>query len=213
MIISKQKSFHDILSSIDNRSVFLMGCSECATLCHTGGKEEVLQLKKQLEKQDIMVTGWMVLDPACHLLNDKRMMKQYPDEIDEAEIILVLACGNGVQTVAELFEKKPVISGTDSLFLGEIKHVNEFERRCNLCGTCIIDQFYGLCPLSRCPKKMLNGPCGGSQNGYCEVNEQNRCVWDEILEKQLRRGRKKDFLMITPPHDWSQSIVMNKEDE
>lgn len=209
MIISKQKTFDEILLVINNRSVFVMGCSECATLCHSGGEAEVRNLCKQLEDHNIMVTGWIVLDPACHLLNDKRLLKSYKRIIDQTDIILVLSCGNGVQTVAELYPDKEVITGTDSLFLGEIKRIDQFERRCNLCGTCIVDEFYGLCPVSRCPKHLLNGPCGGAKDGQCEVDEQIPCVWVEIIKKQKLLHQKEKFLYIVPPHDWSKSIEMN----
>ncbi len=210
MIISKQKSFDEICSVINNQSVFVMGCSECATLCHSGGEQEVKNICKRFKENNIMITGWIVLDPACHLLNDKRLLKSYQKEIDAADVILVLACGNGVQTVAELYPAKPVITGTDSLFLGEIKHVDQFERRCNLCGTCIVDEFNGLCPLSRCPKHLLNGPCGGAKDGMCEVDEKMPCVWVEILKKQKMLHQENKFLHINPPHDWSKSTVMNQ---
>lgn len=209
MIISKQKSFDEILSAIKKRSVFVMGCGECATVCHSGGETEVKTICHQLEENNVVVTGWIVLDPACHLLNDKRLLRSYRDKIDETDVILVLACGNGVQTIAGLYPKKEVITGTDSLFLGEIKRVDQFERRCNLCGSCIVDEFAGLCPLSRCPKHLLNGPCGGAKDGMCEVDEHIPCVWVEILNKQKNVHQGKKFLQIIPPHDWSNSTVMS----
>lgn len=209
MIISRQKPFNEILSLINNRSVFVMGCSECATLCHAGGEPEVKEICKNLEENDIVVTGWIILDPACHLLNDKRLLKSYREDIQRTDVILVLACGNGVQTVAELYPDKDVITGTDTLFLGEIKHVDQFERRCNLCGTCIVNEFNGLCPLSRCPKHLLNGPCGGAKDGKCEVDENMPCVWVEILNKQKMLDQKEKFFRIIPPHDWSKSTIMD----
>ena len=180
MIITKQKDFKKLLESIGKDPVFIVGCSDCATLCNTGGEKELKSIRDKLEKKDINVTGIVVLEPACHLQNDKRLFRQYKNEIDKAKKVLVLACGNGFQTVSELLDDIEIISGTDTLFLGEIKHINEFEKRCILCGDCNYDIFGGLCPISRCPKNMLNGPCGGVNNGKCEVSFDIECVWNMI---------------------------------
>jgi ferredoxin len=205
MIITKQKELDFILKSINNEPVFIIGCSECATLCHTGGEEEVLAMKSSLEEKNMAVTGWIVLDPACHLLNDKRLLRKYKNELNQAKKILVLACGNGVQTVSEIIENADVIPGTDTLFLGEIKRSNEFEKRCSLCGECIQDIFGGFCPITRCPKSMLNGPCGGSINGKCEVDRDMDCVWD-LIYKNLREKNQLHLLKgIKEPKAWSKS--------
>jgi len=211
MIITKQKDFDYLLDSIENDPVFIVGCSECATLCHTGGEEEVKEMKASLEKKKIKVTGWVVLDPACHLLNDKRLLRKHEKEIDKAKKILVLACGNGVQTVSEIIEKAQIIPGTDTLFLGEIKRSNEFEKRCSMCGDCIQDVFMGFCPVTRCPKSMLNGPCGGSINGKCEIDSDMDCVWD-LIYKFLKKRDKLDFLKdIQSPKDWSKSVEWRRK--
>jgi len=211
MIITKQKKIDEILKIIGKNSVFIVGCSECATLCHTGGEEEVISMRNELEKNNIEVTGWTILDPACHLNNDKRLLKPFKDKTNKSSIILVLACGNGVQTVREIFDDKKIISGTDTIFLGEIKRVNEFEKRCNLCGECLLNHFDGFCPVTRCPKSMLNGPCGGVKNGKCEVNPDMDCVWYQIFKNLKKKGEldlKKD---IQKPKDWSCSIESVRE--
>ncbi len=210
MIISKQKKIDDILDFVDSSPVFLIGCSECATVCKTGGEEEVLEMKNIFEKHGVVVTGYVVLDPACNFLNDKRLLRKYNAELDEAERVVVLACGNGVQTVSEIIVDKPVFSGTDTLFLGEIKRIGDFERRCNLCGECIAVDFGGFCPISRCPKKMLNGPCGGSVDGKCEVDPDLDCVWDLIYQKFKKENRLDDLKKFFPAKDWSKSLEMNR---
>ena len=210
MIISKQKDFDTLLDDIDKGPVFVIGCSECATLCHSGGEEEVKKMKKDLENENIEVTGWVILDPACHLLNDKRLLKGHNDEIKKAKKILILACGNGVQTVSELLIDKDIISGTDSLFLGEIKRLSEFEKRCEMCGDCIADLFDGFCPISRCPKSMLNGPCGGAKDGKCEVDQEMDCIWDIIYKRLKSKGRLNQMKEIKEPKDWSKSIEMRR---
>ena len=147
MIITKQKNLSDLLNLIKDGPVFIIGCNECATLCHTGGKEEILSMKNTLKKKNIKTTGWIVLEPACHLQNDKRLLKNYKKEINAAKKILVLACGNGAQTVSEIIDNIEIIPGTDTLFLGEIKRINDFEKRCVMCGDCVQDLFEGICPV------------------------------------------------------------------
>ena len=210
MIITKQKAFVELLNVIKGGPVFIVGCSECATLCHTGGEEEVLAMKDALKKEKIQTTGWVILDPACHLMNDKRLLRKHKEEIDKAKKILVLACGNGVQTVSEVIEDTDVIPGTDSLFLGEIKRANDFEKRCVMCGDCIQDLFGGLCPVARCPKSMLNGPCGGSIDGKCEVDDSIDCVWDIIYKRLKKRGQLDRLKKIREPKDWSKSTEMRR---
>jgi ferredoxin len=208
MIITKQKDFKHLIELINKDPVFIVGCSECATLCNTGGEKEVLEMKDNLQKENIDVTGWVILDPACHLQNDKRILKKYKNKLEKAKIILVLACGNGVQTVNDLISNKKIISGTDTLFLGEIKRLTEFQRRCNLCGECISNSFGGFCPISCCPKSMLNGPCGGSVNGKCEVDKNLDCVWEFIIEYFKKRGELDKLKKISAPKDWSKSNEM-----
>ena len=206
MIISKQKDLEDIVKSVGKGPVFIMGCSECATLCHTGGKEEVLEMKNIFEKRNIPVSGWIILEPACHLNNNRRLLKPYKDALDKSDSILALSCGNGVQTIAELFDDKDIISGNDTLFLGEIVRSAEFDKRCSMCGECLLDEFNGICPLSRCPKSMMNGPCGGSIDGKCEVNSDMQCVWNIIYERLKKREKLHYLDKIQPPKDWSKSL-------
>ena len=210
MIITKQKNFNELLILIKDGPVFIIGCNECATLCHTGGEEEILSIKKALKNKNIQTTGWIVLEPACHLQNDKRLLKKHKKEIEAAKKILVLACGNGVQTVSEIIDKIDVIPGTDTLFLGEIKRINDFEKRCVMCGDCIQDLFEGVCPVSRCPKSMLNGPCGGAISGKCEIDNEIDCVWDIIYKRLKEKGQLHRLKEIKKPKDWSKSTDMRR---
>jgi len=164
-----------------------------------------------LEEKNIAVTGWVVLDPACHLQNDKRLLRKYNTELTQAKKILVLACGNGVQTVSEIIEDADIISGNDTLFLGEIKRANEFEKRCSMCGDCIQDVFGGFCPVSRCPKSLLNGPCGGSIDGKCEVDSDMDCVWNLIYKRLKEKDQLHLLKEIRVPKDWSKSIEWRRK--
>ncbi|MDI6917715.1 MAG: methylenetetrahydrofolate reductase C-terminal domain-containing protein [Thermoplasmatales archaeon] len=203
MIITKQKDIDDLLNALRDGPIFIAGCSKCATLCHTGGEKEVLAMKEVLEKKNLKISGWVVLDPACHLQNDKKLLRSHKKELEESKVVLALSCGNGIQTLSEILDIR-IVAGTDTLFLGEIKHVNEFEERCVMCGECIADLF-GFCPIARCPKSMLNGPCEGVKNGKCEVDPGMDCVWHLIYEHLKETGHPEVLEVIQPPKDWSVS--------
>ena len=210
MIITRQKMFDELVNAVGDGPVFIIGCSECATLCHTGGEEEVLATKKALENKNIKISGWVVLDPACHFLNDKRLLKPHLKKIDAATKVLVLACGNGVQTVSDVLSDRDIIAGCDTLFLGEIRRAHEFEKRCTLCGECLLDVFDGVCPITRCPKSMLNGPCGGSREGKCEVDPDIECVWDRIYHRLKEKKQLHRLKSIQEPKKWSASLSMRR---
>lgn len=210
MIITKQKPIEEILREIGSKPVFLIGCNQCATLCHTGGKDEILALRELLTSKQIPVSGWVVLEPACHRTNDKRMLKDHTDAVRKSDKILVLACGNGVQTIAGLLPEKQIVAGTNTLFLGEIIHASEFQKRCIMCGECLVDHFGGLCPVTQCPKSMLNGPCGGASHGKCEINQQLDCVWDRIIQMLKKRGALQTLSAIQAPKDWSKACEMDR---
>jgi len=211
MIITCKKDIEGIINSVEEGPVFIIGCNECATLCHTGGEEEILAMKNIFEERNIDVTGWVVLEPACHFHNDRRLLKEHLDEINNAKKVLVLACGNGIQTVSEIITDIDVIPGLDTLFLGEIKRANEFEKRCMMCGACIQHDFENICPVSRCPKGMLNGPCGGSTEGKCEVNSDIDCIWNTIYEKLKEKQKLDKLKVIVKPKDWSKNITMRRK--
>jgi len=203
MIITRQKRLEEILKRIGDGPVFLVGCSECATLCGTGGKDELAALSQALSARKIPVSGSLVLEPACHLLQSKRLLATVSQQLNQAQAILVMACGNGVQTVQELYPDKHVVGGTDALFVGEVVRAGVFEKRCTLCGDCLLEEFGGLCPVARCPKSMLNGPCGGITDGKCEVDPETPCVWD-LIYRQLKEQHKLDCLRkLQSPKNWS----------
>lgn len=211
MIITRQKNFRDIINKIQKKSVFIVGCSECATLCNTGGETEVLEMKKRLEENSIKITGWEILDPACNLNNDKRLFRKHKNSLENSDSLLVLACGNGCQTVSEIFSDKEIISGNDTLFLGETKRYGVFEKKCEMCGECLLDDFAGFCPVSLCPKSILNGPCGGvSSDKKCEVNKEMDCGWIKIYDFLRKKDRLDVLKKIQDPKNWSKSTEMHR---
>ncbi len=211
MIITRQKPFEEIVEELSGYDrVFLVGCSLCATACKTGGEEEVKAMKEKLEAVGKTITGTVVLDPVCNLQKSRMDLRRFSQEISQSDAVLCMACGNGLQTLAEILEDFPVFPANDTLFLGEIKRFGVFEERCVQCGKCLLTSGVGLCPISRCPKGMVNGPCGGAKDGFCEANPEMKCVWLEIYEKLKRMGKLDEFRKISPPLDHSLRVKPGK---
>ncbi len=202
MIITKKKDFEEILFAIgDTRSLFLLGCGDCATLCKTGGEPELKEMSQKLVAKGIAVTGTAVVPAACHELDTKRVLRKHKDEVDKAQAVLALICGAGVQSVGDNTDK-PAYSGCDSLFIGNSKRQLHYYEKCSACGECVLNDTAGLCPETRCPKSLLNGPCGGAVGGKCEVNSENLCVWIDIYNRLKKAGKLENLLLkISAPKD------------
>lgn len=206
MIITRQKKIEDILKALDkDKKIFIVGCGECATTCQTGGEKEVLKVKEILEKEKKTVTGWVVPEAPCVASQVKMALAKSKKALAEADSILVLACGLGVQSVRENDRGNKIVhTGCDTLFMGEIDKDGAFLERCSACGDCILDETGGICAVTRCPKGLLDGPCGGTDKGKCEVDKDRDCVWTLIynaLKEQKRLYLMKDLHL---PKDYSQ---------
>jgi ferredoxin len=206
MIISKQKPFTEILATLEGYGkVFLIGCAKCATVCKSGGEEEVFQMQEQLAFAGIEVTGSIIIDETCHMLRTSRDLRGRKGPVDEAEALLVLACGAGVQSVASAVTKKTV-AALDTLFLGNIRRFGQFEQKCSLCGECIVTETAGICPMTVCPKGLLNGPCGGMTGGRCETDPDSECAWMMIHERLAAQGEADKLRKIVPAKDFSRML-------
>lgn len=191
MIITKPREWSRItenLNRIGAKSVFLMGCGQCATVAHTGGEKELEETAARLESEGFEVTGWTVGEVACHLHGQKHEMRKQGESVRDADAVLVLACGAGVQTTADAIEK-PVFPGLESLFLGTVVRNGVYEERCQTCGDCVLGETAGICPVTTCPKGLLNGPCGGMWNGMCEVLTDRQCTHVRIRERLVAQNR------------------------
>ncbi|HEY6871121.1 MAG TPA: methylenetetrahydrofolate reductase C-terminal domain-containing protein [Geobacteraceae bacterium] len=210
MIISKQKPFDDILAGLDGCTrVFLVGCAKCATVCKAGGEEELFQMQERLTASGFEVTGSIVIDEACHMLRAGRDLRGKKEQVEEADALLVLACGAGVQSVAGASPKRTV-AGLDTLFLGNIRRLGQFEQRCSLCGECIVTETAGICPVTVCAKGLLNGPCGGMSDGRCETDPELECAWVLIHERLAAQGGAEKLKKIVPPKDFSRMLKPGK---
>ena len=203
MIVSTQKPLDQILAAIDGGSrVFIIGCAKCATVCKAGGEEEVFRMQEELLANRMEVTGTIVIDETCHMLRTGRDLRSRRDQVEEADFLLVLSCGAGIQSVAEASNKK-VVAGTDSKFLGNIRRFGQFEQRCSLCGDCRLNDTGGVCPVTVCAKGLLNGPCGGMQEGNCEVDQNSRCAWVTIYERLEHQQRVGQLEETTPARNFA----------
>ena len=189
MIIQKQKPFEEILKALDGeKKVFIFGCADCATACKVGGEDELAEMKAKLEEKGYEVTGTYVLDTACLTGEVRKRARELKDKIDAADSILVLACGTAVQTIGDTIEKL-THPGVESLFSGTVMRLGKYTEKCRACGKCILEETGGICPVTRCAKGLLNGPCGGYRNGKCEVNPDQDCAWLLIYDRLRQRGK------------------------
>ncbi len=206
MIISTPKGREELEALLkDYRSLFLIGCGACATVCKVGGEDEVFATQEWLEETGREVVGSMILEEACHIMRSARELRRCKAQVEEADALLVLSCGAGVQSISNCVEKR-VLTGVNSLFLGNIRRFGEFEEKCSLCGECILNETAGICPVTNCAKGLLNGPCGGLEDGHCEVDEERECTWLKIHERLEKQQRQGVFDRAVEAKDWSKKF-------
>ncbi|PLX84162.1 MAG: 5,10-methylenetetrahydrofolate reductase [Desulfuromonas sp.] len=202
MIISEQKSREELLKALEGKTrLFLVGCAACATACKSGGEEEVFQMQEWLASLGKEVTGSVVIEEACHIMRAARDLRHHKLPVEEAEALLVLACGAGVQAVSSNTDKR-VIGALNTLFLGNIRRFGHYEEKCSLCGECILNETAGICPVTNCAKGLLNGPCGGMEDGKCEADRNLDCAWHTIFERLKKQGRKGVFARAVSAKNW-----------
>lgn len=167
--------------------IFIIGCGTCVTLTRTGGEPEVRAMKKELSEKGKLVTGHAVVPVACDNLS-REFLTGFGGNIDQADALLIMTCAFGVQTLARQL-KKMVVPALDTLFIGKETAFGTFDEICTQCGTCIIGETGGICPVTNCHKGLVNGPCGGTNYGKCEIDVNKDCAWTLIYNrlKELER--------------------------
>jgi len=189
-----QKPLEEILRFFrEEEKVFVVGCGNCAEKCRSGGAEQAREMKKRLEEKGIKVTGWAATPSGsslCKLSSAKKLLlEEHKQGVEQADSFLVLACGQGIHTVMDATGGKLVHPGCDTIFGGETVSEDFITEYCSLCGECIVEETGGLCPLTLCSKGLLNGPCGGSKDGKCEVDKEKDCGWQLIYERLKAIGK------------------------
>ncbi|MCR4392802.1 MAG: methylenetetrahydrofolate reductase C-terminal domain-containing protein [Dehalococcoidales bacterium] len=209
MIVGEQKPLVEIKSYLSPyKRVLILGCGTCVKTCFAGGEDEVATLASALRlafKRDgkpIQIEE-QTIERQC----EDEFIREAAPAIACCDAVLSLACGAGVQMIASRFPRIPVLPGVNTTFIGVLEKQGLFTEKCLGCGNCFVHQFEGVCPISRCAKKLFNGPCGGSRNGKCEVNSETDCAWQLIIDRAKSSGRLDKLAEYIPPKDWRTSYA------
>ena len=204
MIVADRKPMSEILEMIkDYKKIMIVGCRGCVTVCNVGGTKEVeilasaIKIARKKEDNPIEIDE-KTLERQC----DPEYVDTIKDIVGDYEAILSMACGVGPQFLSEAYLKSKFYPTVNTTFYGGAIRQGVWEERCAGCGTCVIHYFDGLCPVARCSKSLLNGPCGGSADGKCEVSKDIECIWDTIVKKKMEQGRLEDLLVNKPAKNW-----------
>ncbi len=208
MIVGKQKPLDKLVDMIQgHKKVLLVGCATCVAECSAGGEREVSELGPALRMAlKLRGSDTEVLEGTIERQCELEFVEGIASTVEGCDAVLAASCGVGIQTLAERFQPTPVYPAIDTLFMGVREKPGLWAERCAACGDCLLDRTGGICPIARCSKSLLNGPCGGtSSQGKCEVSEDIDCGWFLIVERL--RGMKRLELMetIQPAKDWSSS--------
>ena len=202
MIITQKKPIEEVMAMVgDAQTVATVGCGSCATACQTGGEKEVMEMKAFLEEKGFEVVATVVPDECCHKLLVKKDTKVLRD--CGAEAIVGMACGDGVQTVADNIAL-PIYPANNTMFLGQVERVGMFNEYCRMCGDCVLGTTGGICPITMCAKSLVNGPCGGQKNGKCEVCPENDCAWIKIYNRLVAIGQEDKLFMTRQDKGYSE---------
>jgi len=204
MIIGDSKPLEEILAMVkDHKKLLVLGCRGCVTVCNVGGEKEVGILATSL-RIAVKKEGWdLVVD---EMTLERQCDPEYIEELDEAlegyDAVVSIACGVGPQFVSERFPAVAVYPGINTTFIGGAVEHGEWRERCQSCGNCLVHNFGGLCPIARCSKSLMNGPCGGSAQGKCEIDPDVDCVWHLIVDKMAAMGRLEELGEVWPTKNW-----------
>ncbi|MBF0258040.1 MAG: methylenetetrahydrofolate reductase C-terminal domain-containing protein [Desulfamplus sp.] len=205
MIIASKKPIEEIIQEVkDYKRLLILGCNECVTVCEAGGKKEVEVLASALRMHFIKEGEEKKIDErTLERQCDHEYLEEIRDVVDQYDAILSLACGVGVQFTAEKYHSTPLLPGVNTCFLGANEQRGMWTERCQACGSCVLARTGGICPISRCAKRVMNGPCGGSGRGKCEINKELDCAWQLIIDRLRDLGRLDDYEIVAPIKDWS----------
>jgi hypothetical protein len=212
MIISQQKSPEDLLSSLkEYGKIFLVGCGECATTCKSGGEPEIAKMRQFLNTAGKVVTGSCVPSAPCVAAKLKTELAKNIQALRQAEAVLILACGLGVQSFKNNDrDDLAVLPANDTLFGAVMDAQGNFFEKCSMCAECVLDFTAAICPVTLCPKSLLNGPCGGVAQGKCELDSQKDCAWVLIYRELDRKKKLAALKEIRGPKDFRKSARPHK---
>ncbi len=205
MIVADKKPIEEVIESIKNhQKILVLGCNECVTVCEAGGKKEVGILASALRMYFLNQGNEKKIDErTLERQCDHEYLEEIRNDIDKYDAILSIACGVGVQFTAEKYLSMPVYPGVNTCFMGATEERGLWTERCQGCGQCILSRTGGICPVSRCAKRVMNGPCGGSTKGMCEIDKELPCAWQLIVERLKALERFDEYEELSPIKDWS----------
>lgn len=205
MIVADKKPIEEIIETTQNfKRLLILGYNECVTVCEAGGKKEVgilasaLRMNALNQGREVKIDE-ITLERQC----DHEYLEEIRDVVDQYDGILSIACGVGVQFTAEKYQNTPVLPGVNTKFMGATEKRGLWVERCQGCGQCILAMTGGICPVSRCAKRLFNGPCGGSTDGKCEISKEVECAWQLIIDRMKALGTLGDYEKLSPIKDWS----------
>jgi len=208
MIVAERKKIPELVEILQgHKKILVLGCGTCVTVCLAGGEREVsiissaLRIASKTGGHDFEIDE-LTIERQC----DNVFIEEAAETIEKYDVILSLGCGAGVQAVAERYAEKPVYAGLDTSFIGVLEERGVWTEKCAACGACVLHKYGGICPITRCAKHMLNGPCGGSREDRCEVRPDRPCGWQLIYQRLRGIGELDRLKKIEATKDWSPSL-------
>ena len=208
MIVAERKSIPELVDILCNhKNILVLGCGTCVTVCLTGGEREVSIISSALRiAAEVKGLTFEINELTIERQCDNVFIEQAAEAIQKCDAVLSLGCGAGVQAIAERYVDKPVYAGLNTKFLGILEERGVWTEKCVACGACMLHEYGGICPVTRCAKHMLNGPCGGSREDRCEVRPDRPCAW-QLIYQRLKGIEQLDRLkQIELPKQWGSSI-------
>lgn len=205
MIVGERKPLEEIKDMVKGyKRVLNVGCGGCTSICLAGGQKEVGILSAELK--DVLKSDNLLVEIDDYTI-ERQCNADFFSELDEMvsnyDAVLSMACGAGVQFVAERYPEKPVFPALNTVFVGVDREIGWYEENCRTCGECVLGETGGICPVTRCAKGLFNGPCGGTTlEGKCEVNNDVPCAWYEIYERLKKQNRLENILKMKPAREW-----------
>ncbi len=208
MIVGKRKPFEEIKDLIGPyKKVLNVGCGTCVAVCLVGGEKEVdvlsaeIDMARRLSKEPIDIDS-ITVERQC----DREYLEVLDDKVEGYDALLTMACGAGVQFLAERFPETPVLPMVDTTFIGVNQGVGWYEERCRSCSSCVLGVTGGVCPVTMCAKSLYNGPCGGTNHGKCEISDDQDCAWHMIYERLEKQGRLDGIIAFTPAREHENQV-------
>ena len=204
MVKAKRKPIEEIKEAISGyKNILTVGCGGCVSVCLAGGQREVNALNAELNTHlaksgETKQLSSYTIERQCN----EQFIEELKGNAEKYDCILSMACGAGVQNMALNFPTIPVFPAVNTVSIGVDKDLGMYEEKCRACGHCVLGYTGGICPVTRCSKGLFNGPCGGTNNGYCEISNEVPCAWYDIYNRLKAQNRLDDIMKVHPPMEW-----------